>query len=95
MQKIKSFIAEKISKYLSEKGIEGIDVASLFSTPLESSMGDVALPCFKMAAVMKTSPVNIATELAGIFTADGVIEKAEAVKGYLNFFINKNYYKNL
>lgn len=94
MQKIKSFIAEKITKYLSDKGIEGFDVASLFSTPLESSMGDLALPCFKMAAVMKTSPVNIATELAGLFSADGVIEKAEAVKGYLNFFINKNYYKD-
>jgi len=94
MQKIKNYIAEKISDYLKTKGVEGVDVSSLFATPADSSMGDIALPCFKMASVMRTSPVNIASELATLFEADGTIGKAEAVKGYLNFFIDKNYYKD-
>ncbi len=94
MQKIKNYIGKKIAEYLSAKGVEGFDVSPLFSKPQDSSMGDIALPCFKMAAVLKTSPVNIAVELAEIFSSDDIIEKAEAVKGYLNFFINKNYYKD-
>lgn len=94
MQKIKSFIGEKISAYLSQKGVEGFDVMPLFSTPAESSMGDIALPCFKMAGMLKTSPVNIASDLANLFDSDDVFEKVEAVKGYLNFFVNKNYYKD-
>lgn len=94
MQKIKKFIVEKIKTYLESKGAEGIDVASLFSTPADSSMGDIALPCFKMAGVLKTSPVNIAVELSELFKEESLFEKVESVKGYLNFFVNKNYYKD-
>ncbi len=94
MQKIKNYIVKKIENYLLSKGVEGVDVSSLFSTPADSSMGDIALPCFKMAGALKTSPVNIAVELAELFPADGTIAKVEAVKGYLNFFIDKNYYKD-
>ncbi len=94
MQKIKNYIVEKISEYLKSKGADGVDVASLLSTPTDSSMGDIALPCFKMASALRTSPVNIAAELAGLFEADRTFAKVEAVKGYLNFFIDKNYYKD-
>ncbi len=94
MQKIKNYIEKKIVEYLVLKGVEGFDVASLFSKPQDSSMGDIALPCFKMAGALKTSPINIANELVSLFPADGAIAKVEAVKGYLNFFIDKSYYKD-
>lgn len=94
MQKIKNFISEKISEYLASKGVEGVDVSSFFSKPADSSMGDIALPCFKFAGALKKSPVVIAEELSALFVADGTIAKVDAVKGYLNFFIDKNYYKD-
>lgn len=94
MQKIKNFIAEKITEKLKEQGVSNVDVASLFATPQERTMGDIALPCFKMAGALKTSPVVIAKSLSELFASDDMIEKAEAVGGYLNFFVNKNYYKN-
>ena len=72
---------------MASKGAEGIDVSALFSTPADVSMGDIALPCFKFAAALKKSPVNIAEELAALFSADGVIAKAEAVMSDAFFYL--------
>ncbi len=94
MQKIKQFIAEKVEAYLEEKGVAGVEVSKLFSTPTDSTMGDIALPCFKFSAVLRKSPVMIAEELVSLFSENEMISKAEALKGYLNFFVNKSYYKS-
>ena len=80
-------------KYISEKlAAEGISAEEIYSSialPPDPSMGDYALPCFKFAKVLRKSPAVIAQTLAQSFPADGVIERAEAVNGYLNFTINK------
>ncbi len=95
MQKIKQYICEKVSAHLASKGVCDMDVSKLFANPADSSKGDIALPCFKMASVLKNSPQNIAAELAELFPADGTIARVECVGGYLNFFIDKNYYKDM
>lgn len=55
--------------------------------------GDVCLPCFPLAKELKKSPVQIATDVAteimGKLTSTGIIEKAEAVNGYLNIFAKR------
>lgn len=76
-------------KYIAEKlnvdGVEATDVA----LPPNSEMGDYALPCFKLAKVLRKSPVQIAEELKNSFVCDGVISEVSAVNGYLNFKVNK------
>ena len=58
-------------------------------------MGDYALPCFKLAKLMRKSPVMIAEDLKNSILADEsvvsekVLSEVLAVNGYLNFKINK------
>ena len=81
----KKYIASKIKA----EGLSEEEVASAIALPPNSDMGDYALPCFKFAKVMRKSPALIAQDIANSFPADDVIERAEAVNGYVNFTINK------
>ena len=81
-------------KYISQKinaeGVSGEEIYSAIALPPNPEMGDYALPCFKFAKVLRKSPVLIAQSLAESYPVDEVIEKAEAVNGYVNFTINKS-----
>ena len=54
-------------KYIVEKlNVEGItkeELYDLIALPPNLEMGDYALPCFKLAKLMRKSPVMIAEEL--------------------------------
>ena len=63
------------------------DILSLLEYPSDTSMGDIALPCFKLSKMLRRSPIQIASTLAEAF-ADASDIKAEAVNGYLNFKID-------
>lgn len=66
-----------------------------FTLSSDGKNGDVCLPCFPLAKELKTNPMVIASSLSedinNNITASGIIEKAEAVNGYLNIFLNKTY----
>ena len=64
------------------------DIAGMLEYPPDASMGDLALPCFKLSKSMRRSPVQIATELAAAIT-DECVDKVENLNGYLNFYLNK------
>ena len=94
MLKIKQLIAENI-----QKGILGInpqaelsvdELAGMLEYPPDADMGDLALPCFKLAKSLRRAPVMIAQTLA-----DGMdcacVESAQAVNGYLNIRISPEY----
>ena len=66
-------------------------VAGALEVPPDTAMGDYAFPCFKLSKALKKSPVMIADALAGAIRAD-FLSRAEAVKGYLNFFIDRATY---
>ena len=80
-------------KYIAEKlDIEGLDKTELYGfieTPPNNDMGDFALPCFKLAKIMRRPPVKIAEDLASSFQTDENISECNAVNGYLNFKINR------
>lgn len=63
------------------------EVLELLEYPTDTSMGDIALPCFKLSKILRRSPVQIAVALAQGFESDGTI-KAEPLNGYLNFKID-------
>ncbi|MBN1941338.1 MAG: arginine--tRNA ligase [Candidatus Diapherotrites archaeon] len=77
-------ISNSISGQLTAQTIEGF-----LETPKDSKLGDTALPCFKLAPVLKKAPAEIAKELKeGVKLPQG-FEKAEAIGAYLNFFLQK------
>ena len=67
------------------------DIAAALEIPPDTAMGDYAFPCFKLSKTLRKSPVMIADTLAGTIHAD-FLGKVEAVKGYLNFFIDRATY---
>ncbi len=88
----KKYIAEK----LHIEGMTEAEVYDLIALPPNTEMGDYALPCFKLAKLMRKSPVAIAEELKASIMSDEaitsgrVLSEVSAVNGYLNFKIDKN-----
>ncbi len=78
-------IAEKISWAVQ---ISKTEIESYIEIPPQSDMGDFAFPCFKLAKILKKSPVMIAEEIKDKITTDEYIERIEEKSGYLNFYIN-------
>lgn len=68
----------------------GLDFISMLEYPPDTSMGDVALPCFKLSRTFRKAPPLIADTLAGYNYGDE-IKEVNSVSGYLNFKISKNY----
>ncbi len=89
MKDYKSIIASKIDAPLEKE-----EIVSLISETADDNFGDYAFPCFKLAKVMRMSPAAIAQQLASQIKTDDVIVKAEALNGYLNFFINRREFIN-
>ena len=78
-------IAEKMANATQ---LDKNEIMTYIEIPPKSDMGDYAFPCFKLAKVLKKSPVMIATEIREKISPDEYIEKIEDKAGYLNFYIN-------
>ena len=94
MLKIKQLIAQNILE-----GVKGInpaaeltadELAGMLEYLPDDAMGDLALPCFKLAKSLRRAPVMIAQVLA-----DGMncpcVQSAEALNGYLNIRLDPAY----
>ena len=94
MLTIKKRIAEAIlGKVLSvapDAALTAEEIAALLEYPPDAAMGDLAFPCFRLSKALRRSPVQIAATLSEALT-DACIESAEAVNGYLNIRISKDY----
>ena len=94
MLKIKQTIAEKITEQIlaqfPQAEIDAATIASMLEYPPDASMGDIALPCFKLSKSLKRSPVQIAGALAETVT-DACVSRVENLNGYLNFYLNEEY----
>ena len=80
-------IAEKIANATS---LDKNEIKQYIEIPPQSDMGDFAFPCFRLAKILKKSPVQIADEIKEKISEDEYIEKIETKSGYLNFYINDN-----
>lgn len=87
MFSFKKRVAEAISKVTD---IEACELEKSIEIPKDEAQGDYAFPCFRLAKVLKKSPVQIAEEIKGkIEFEKNTIDKIEVLNGYLNFFVNK------
>jgi arginyl-tRNA synthetase len=93
---MKEIISQLVAKNLP--GYEETDVLQLIEIPMTSDHGDFALPCFTIAKQFKKSPIVIAKNLQEAMEQEvGVtsfLNKMEVVNGYLNFYVNKEFYIN-
>ena len=64
------------------------DLSAFMEVPPDKAMGDYAFPCFKLSKVLRKAPPQIAAALAEHYNAPE-LARAEAVSGYLNFFLNR------
>lgn len=65
------------------------DIYNVVEIPADLSKGDFAFPCFKLAKVLKKSPVVIANEISQKIVKPDCIDKIEVVNAYINFYTNK------
>ena len=82
-----------LSEISSEINLTIDDILSMFEYPPDSSLGDIAFPCFKLSRILRKAPPVIAKEISEKFKSD-VVAKAEAVNGYLNIFVTNDYLIN-
>ena len=82
-------ISDAVASSFAGATLAESEVLDLLEYPTDTSMGDIALPCFKLSKILRRSPIQIAAALAEAFSAEGAI-KAEAVNGYLNFRIDSS-----
>ncbi|MBQ4511086.1 MAG: arginine--tRNA ligase [Clostridia bacterium] len=69
------------------------DILAMFEYPPDSSLGDIAFPCFKLSRILRKAPPMIAKEISEKFKSS-VVSKVEAVNGYLNIFVTNEYLIN-
>ena len=87
MKEQKDKLAELLSGMID--GLEASDIREMIETPPDSSMGDFAFPCFRLAKTMRKAPQMIAADLAEKLAGNESFSKVENVNAYVNFFMNK------
>lgn len=86
-----SFDAEIAKAVAATGAFEYEQAKKLLTVPTDSEHGNFSLPCFSLAKTMRKAPKLIAEELAGKISLPEGLSKVEAVAGYLNFFIDRNF----
>ena len=85
--KTAALIADVISEKFGEGILSSADVFVMLEYPPDKSMGDLALPCFRLSKSLRRSPVEIAKTLAESIKCEEFSE-ITALNGYLNFRID-------
>lgn len=80
-------ILAAIQKEFGETTLTENDILPMLEYPPDSTMGDLALPSFKLSRALRRSPVEITAKIAGAFSSPDFLS-AEAVNGYLNLRLN-------
>lgn len=98
MQNFKRILSEQISQSITKSfpgaELEPETVFQMLEYPPDTSMGDVALPCFKLSRTLRRSPVQIAETIAQGISHEA-ISKVTPVNGYLNFSISDEYLESV
>ncbi len=89
---VKSNIASCVIEALGDKGKDlTLDtVVSMLEYPPDNTMGDIALPCFKLSRTLRSSPPAIAAMIKEGFNCPAV-SSCEVAGGYLNFKLDSKY----
>ena len=88
---LKKKTAQLLAECIKEKFGEGLlstdEIFTMLEYPPDTSMGDIALPCFRLSRTLRRSPVQIAEILAEYVKCDE-FSSVSALNGYLNFKVS-------
>ncbi len=85
----KEIIAKKINNIVN---LEEKNIYNYLEIPPKQDMGDYAFPCFVLSKELKKAPQMIAEEIKNKIDIDENISEIKVVGGYLNFYLNKEYF---
>ena len=85
--KTASLIADAVANGFGEGILSSSDIFAMLEYPPDKTMGDIALPCFRLSKSLRRSPVQIAETLAASIKCEE-FSSVTAVNGYLNFKID-------
>ncbi len=93
---LSSLAAEAAAEKFPGCDLDAAAVFEMLEYPPDTTMGDVALPCFKLSRTLRKAPPMIAKDLCEAMTGkgEGVIASVTADGGYLNFKISTDYLVN-
>lgn len=73
-------------------GLTEEQIAEMIEIPVDTTMGDYAFPCFRLAKTMRKAPQLIAQEVASRIEGCEIFDHVEQVNAYVNIFIRKEYF---
>ena len=85
-KKIAALLADAVSKRFGEGILSADDINAMLEYPPDKSMGDIALPCFRLSKSLRRSPIQIAEALADGLS-DPEFLSVSVAGGYLNIKI--------
>ena len=86
-KKTAELLAEAVKNNFGEGLLDAEAIYGMLEYPPDKSMGDIALPCFRLSRALRRSPVQIAEALAGGISC-AEFSSVTALSGYLNFKIS-------
>ena len=88
MKILQATISPHLESILSEMGVGKDAWEPLLQPSREANQGDLTLPCFPFASVLRKAPQAISDEIAGLFPQLEALANVSSVNGYLNFTAN-------
>ena len=86
-KKTAELLADAVSKTFGEGLLTADEIFEMLEYPPDRTMGDIALPCFRLSKSLRKAPPMIAAALADAVSCDEFSE-VKAMGGYLNFRIS-------
>ncbi len=86
-KKTAELLSEAVSANFGEGLLSADEIFAMLEYPPDKSMGDLALPCFKLSKSLRRSPMDIAAKMASSVKCEEFSD-VSAMGGYLNFKIS-------
>ena len=86
-KKTAALIADAVEVGFGTGLLSAEEIFSMLEYPPDKTMGDLALPCFRLSKSLRRSPVQIAETLAAAIKCEE-FSSITAISGYLNFKID-------
>ena len=86
-KKTAEMLAEAVKNNFGDGLLGADEIAAMLEYPPDRSMGDIALPCFRLSKTLRRSPRQIAEMLAAAVGCEE-FSSVTALNGYLNFKID-------
>lgn len=87
LERFREEVDASIKVALEMLRVEGIELA--IETPPDEKMGDLSVPCFPLAKVLKKAPQTIASEIAAAIKPGDLVTRIETSGPYVNFFMDR------